>query len=143
VTVTEASPRRDQSLRGHTALGGRGLPTALPAGHRLVLGRDHRIGLRRYERVFTWNRSHAGQAKLTRQGISLRFSLYRYRAWTISLPRASSRGSWRMASEDSAGKSGQRSDLDGSLSRQRPFLLIVRTGRFVTTHASPEITGVT
>jgi hypothetical protein len=32
-TVSGASPRRDQSLRGHTATCGRGLPTALPAGY--------------------------------------------------------------------------------------------------------------
>ena len=32
-TASEASPRRDQSLRGHTAEIGRGLPTALPAGY--------------------------------------------------------------------------------------------------------------
>jgi len=54
---------------------GRGLPTALPAGHRLVLGRDHRVGFRRYERVFTRDHSRAGQAELTRQGISLELLL--------------------------------------------------------------------
>src|SRR6185436_4283278 len=37
VTVTGASPRRDQSLRGHTLDESRGLPTALPAVYRLVL----------------------------------------------------------------------------------------------------------
>jgi len=138
VTVTEASPRRDQSLQGHTAWSGRGLPTALPAGHCLVLGRDHRFGLRRYERVFTRDRSRAGQAKLTRQGISLRCSPHRYGAWTISLSQSSNWDSWRMASEDFTEKFAQRSTSDGSLSPQWPFLLIVRTGRFVTCHSAPN-----
>src|SRR5205823_4587425 len=53
--------RRAQSLRGHTFVEGRGLPTALPAGYRLVLDRGSRGGLRRYERVFTRGRPRAGQ----------------------------------------------------------------------------------
>jgi hypothetical protein len=45
---------RDQSLRGHTATkSGRGLPTALPSGSRLVLARGTRVGIRRYERDWT------------------------------------------------------------------------------------------
>jgi hypothetical protein len=43
----------------------RGLPTALPAEP------ESGLGFRRYERVDTWSRLHAGQALLTRQGISL------------------------------------------------------------------------
>src|SRR6266536_475764 len=51
---TGAYPQWDQSLRGHTAESGRGLPTASPAGSRLVLGRGSRVGIRRYERDWTY-----------------------------------------------------------------------------------------
>jgi hypothetical protein len=62
-TATGASPRRDQSLRGHTVYCMR-----QRASHGITrrllsrpCGRDSRCGLRRYERVFTWDHSHAGQ----------------------------------------------------------------------------------
>jgi hypothetical protein len=56
-TSTRSKPRlAAQSLQGHTSRGGRGLPTALPVDYRLVLARDSRFGLRRYERAFTQSR---------------------------------------------------------------------------------------
>jgi hypothetical protein len=50
VAGLEPLPQGDQSLRGHTAGSGRGLPTALPAGSRLLLVGGSRVGIRRYER---------------------------------------------------------------------------------------------
>ena len=79
---TGASPRRDQSLRGHTAIymrqrASHGITRRIGVSS---LDRDNRCGLRRYERVCTWDRSHAGQF-LTRQGISLFLLLINQPRW--------------------------------------------------------------
>jgi hypothetical protein len=73
VTGTEASPRRDQSLRGHTACcmrqrASHGIPRRLLSR---PCGRDSRCGLRRYERVFTWDHSHAGQISYPTRNFAL------------------------------------------------------------------------
>ena len=54
VTGLEPHPEgisRYRAMPRGTSASRRGLPTALPAGYRLVLGRGSRVGLRRYERV--------------------------------------------------------------------------------------------
>ena len=71
VTVTDASPRRVQSLRGHTAVAsGRGLPTALPAVCGLALYEAAGEGFAVMSGIDTRDHSRAGQP-FTRQGISL------------------------------------------------------------------------
>jgi hypothetical protein len=69
VTVTEAVP---EGISRYGAIP----PERQRASHGITrwllsrLVRDSQGGLRRYERVFTWDHSHAGQ-QFTRQGISL------------------------------------------------------------------------
>ena len=58
VTVSEASPRRDQSLQGHAAEAAEDFPRHCPPVT------CDRVGFRRYERVCTWSRLHAGQFDL-------------------------------------------------------------------------------
>jgi hypothetical protein len=70
LAVTRASPRRAQSLRGHTSEEAEGFPRHYPPAIASSLVRGSRVGLRRYEWVTRRSHLRGGQL-FTRQGISL------------------------------------------------------------------------